>query len=191
MPYCSRLVGGLPLYVVLVFLKFAKFSKLSSLLVTFKLLVSEPNRQMPCGNLHVLPPILVSELASPLWPVLLLFHYVPAWPSTPWLQQQVVIHQVGWWACLSLFRFGIILPLSLLAALVLLEWPDLFSLDTSALRFFTSSWGGLMAVYRSMLSYYLVEGRLVYRSTCSVSVIFAVVRLVMEAQSSAEAFFSL
>ena len=38
MPHCSRLVGGLPLHVVLVLLKFAKFSKLSSLLVQFKLL---------------------------------------------------------------------------------------------------------------------------------------------------------
>ena len=36
MPYCSGLVGGLPLHVVLVLLKFAKFPKLSSLLVTFK-----------------------------------------------------------------------------------------------------------------------------------------------------------
>ena len=43
MPYCSRLVGGLPLHVVLFLLKFAKFSKLSSLLVTFKVLVSDPN----------------------------------------------------------------------------------------------------------------------------------------------------
>ena len=39
MPYCSRLVGGLTLHVVLAFLKFAKCPKLFSLLVKFKLLV--------------------------------------------------------------------------------------------------------------------------------------------------------
>ena len=55
-----------PLHVVLVFLKFTKFSKLSSLLVTFKLLVSDPNCQRTCGNPSMLPPILIVSVASVL-----------------------------------------------------------------------------------------------------------------------------
>ena len=65
MPYCSRLVGRLPLHVFLVLLKFAKCSKLSSLLVQVKLLVGEPNHQMTCGNPKVIPPNLVVAAASP------------------------------------------------------------------------------------------------------------------------------
>ena len=77
MPYCSRIVGGLLLHVLLVLLKFAKFSKLSSLLVTFKLLVGEPRHERPCGNTNVLNPILVIAVAYALWTGLLLFQSAP------------------------------------------------------------------------------------------------------------------
>ena len=75
MPYYSRLVGGLLLYLVLVLLKFTECSKLSSLLVQFKLLVGEPSHQSPCGKLNVLPPNLVVAVASALWTGLLFLHY--------------------------------------------------------------------------------------------------------------------
>ena len=87
MPYCSGLVGGLPLHVVLVLLKFAKFSKLNSLLVTFKSIVSDPNRKRPCVKPNVMPPILVVTMSYALWRGLLLLNYVPEWPPTPWPQQ--------------------------------------------------------------------------------------------------------
>ena len=64
MQYCYRLVGGWPLHVFLVWIKFAKFSKLSSLLVTFKVLVLDPNRQRPCGKPKVLTTDLVVAVAS-------------------------------------------------------------------------------------------------------------------------------
>ena len=87
MPYCSRLVGGLPLHVVLVLLEFAKCSKLSSLLVQVKLLVGEPNHQMTCGKPKVIPPNLVVAAAYALWPGLLLLQYAPEWPPAPCLQK--------------------------------------------------------------------------------------------------------
>ena len=77
MPYCYRLVGGLPLHVVLVLLKFAKCSKLSSLLVKFKLLVGDPNLQRPCGKPKVMPPNLVVAVASELWPGLFFLRSAP------------------------------------------------------------------------------------------------------------------
>ena len=83
MPYCSRLVHGLPLHVVLVFLKFAKCSKLSSLLVKFKLLVGDPNHQRPCGRTKVLPLNLVVSMASALCTGLLLLHSAPGCPPAP------------------------------------------------------------------------------------------------------------
>ena len=87
MPYCSGLVVMLPLNVFLVWLKFAKISKLSSLLVIFKLLVLDPNRQRPCVKPNVMPPILVVTMSYALWRGLLLLNYVPEWPPTPWPQQ--------------------------------------------------------------------------------------------------------
>ena len=92
MPYCYRLVGGLPLYVVLVFLKFAKCSNLSPLLVKFKLIVGDLNRQRPCGRPKVLTPNLVVDVASALWPGFLFLHSAPGWPPAPWIQQYVVLH---------------------------------------------------------------------------------------------------
>ena len=73
MPYCSKLVGGFPLHVVLVLIKFSKCPKLSSLLVPFKILVVKPNRQRPCGKPNVPPNNLVVAVDSALWPRLLLF----------------------------------------------------------------------------------------------------------------------
>ena len=87
MPYCSRLVGGLPIHVVLVLLKFAKCSELSSLLVQVKLLVGDPNHQRNCGNPNVLPPNLIVYVASALWPGLLFFQSDHEWPPAPWLQK--------------------------------------------------------------------------------------------------------
>ena len=71
MPYCSMLFDWLPLHLVLVLLKFAKCSKLSSLLVQFKLIVGYTNRQKPFGRPKVLPPNLVSTVASAFCPGLL------------------------------------------------------------------------------------------------------------------------
>ena len=92
MPYCSRLVGWLPLHVVLVFIKNSKCSKLSSLLVEFKLLVEDPNRQRRCVRPKVQHPNLVVYVVSTLWPGLLFLHSDPGWPSDPCLQQYVVLH---------------------------------------------------------------------------------------------------
>ena len=83
MPYCSRLVDGWPLHVFLFWLKIAKFSKLSSLLVTFKVLLFYPNRQKPCLKPKVLPPNLVVALALDLWPGLLCLKSAPACPPEP------------------------------------------------------------------------------------------------------------
>ena len=112
MPYCSRLVCGWTLHVFLVCIKFTKFSKLSSLLVVFKVLVLDPNRQRPCCKLKVMPPKLVVAVASDLWTGLLFLQLSPAWPPAPWLQQYVVLHQVVWCSCSSLFHLGNILPMS-------------------------------------------------------------------------------
>ena len=87
MPYCSRLVGGMPLHLVLVFLKLAKYSKLISILVKFTLLVGDPNHHSTCGKPNVLPPNLVDYVASALWTGLLCFHSAPGWPPAPWLQK--------------------------------------------------------------------------------------------------------
>ena len=87
MPYCSRLVGGLPLHAVLVFPKLATFSKLSSLLVPFKLLVGNHSHQKTCGKPDMLPPILIVAVASALWPGILFLQSAPAWPTTTWIQQ--------------------------------------------------------------------------------------------------------
>ena len=140
MPYYSRLVGGLPLHVVLDLLKFAKFYNLSSLLVKFKLLVGGPNCQRPFGKTKVLPPNLVFAVASDLWPGLLLSNSDHVWPPAPWLQQYVVLHQVGWWVCPSLLHLGTNMTFSLLAAPAppLPEWPDFFSIYSSAFRFLSS-----------------------------------------------------
>ena len=76
-PYCSSLVGGWPLHVFLVWLKFAKFSKLSSLLVTFMLLVCDPNLQRPCGSPKVMLPDLFVAIALSLWTEFLLLRSSP------------------------------------------------------------------------------------------------------------------
>ena len=77
MTFFSRLVGGWPLHVFLVWLNFAKFSKLSSLCVTFILLVGYPSHQITCGKPKVLLPNLVVAAALALWPGLLIFHSAP------------------------------------------------------------------------------------------------------------------
>ena len=87
MKYWSGLVGGLTLHVVLVFLKFAKCSKLSLLLVSFKLLVGDPDRQRPYGKPTFLPPNLVASVAYSLYPGLFCLHSSPVWPPSQWLQQ--------------------------------------------------------------------------------------------------------
>ena len=83
MSYWPSLVYGLLLHVVLFFLKLAKCYKLSSLLVKFKVLVWEPNRQRPCGKPNVLPPNLVVSVSSALWTGRLCFHSAPGWPPSP------------------------------------------------------------------------------------------------------------
>ena len=85
MPYCSRLVGGLPLHVVVVLLKFDKCSKLSSLLVKFRLLVGDPNCQRPCGKPKVLPPNLVVSVAWALCQslVITIYYCMDACPMAP------------------------------------------------------------------------------------------------------------
>ena len=144
MPNCSRLVGGLPLHVVLVLLNFAKCSKLSSLLVKCKLQLGDPNRQSSCGKPKLLPTNIVFAVASDLWPGLLFLNSAPGWPTTPWPQQYMVLHQVGWWDFPSLFHLGTTLPVSLLAAAAPPEWPDFLRLYSSAFRFLStpgcSSW---------------------------------------------------
>ena len=87
MTYCSRLVGGLLLHVVLVLLEFAKCSKLSSLLDKFKVLVGGPNRKRLCGKTNMLPPNTAVAVASTLWTGLLLLYSTPGWLPSPWLQQ--------------------------------------------------------------------------------------------------------
>ena len=77
MLYCSRLVGGLPLHLILVLLKNSKCLKLSSLLGKFKLLVEEINFQRPCGRPKVMPPNLVVSVALELGPVLLVLYSDP------------------------------------------------------------------------------------------------------------------
>ena len=157
---------------------------LSSLLVVFKVLVLDPNRQRPCCKLKVMPPKLVVAVASDLWTGLLFLQLSPAWPPAPWLQQYVVLHQVGWWASPSLFHLGSILPLSLLAAPAPPEWSDLFRLATSALRLLTPPCRFFMAVYSAMLYASLVERRLAYSTTCLFRVLFAVVRFLTAVRSS-------
>ena len=85
MPYCSGLVGGWLLHVFLFWPKSAKFSKLSSLWVTFILLVGDLNRQRPCGNPKVLPPDLFVAVSSVLWPEILLLNSSPVWPPDTWI----------------------------------------------------------------------------------------------------------
>ena len=87
MTYCSRLVGGLLLHVVLVLLEFAKCSKLSSLLDKFKVLVGGPNRKRLCGKTNMLPPNTAVAVASTLWTGLLFLYSTPGWLPSPWLQQ--------------------------------------------------------------------------------------------------------
>ena len=86
MLYCYRLVGGMPLHVVLVLLKISKSYRLSSLLVQFKLLLGNPNRQRPCGKPNVLPPNLAVAVASALWTGLLFLQYDPGCLPSLWLQ---------------------------------------------------------------------------------------------------------
>ena len=128
MPYCSRLVGGLPLHLVLVLLKFAKCSKLSSSLVKFKLLVGYPNHQRPCVRPKVLPTNIVVALDSALCPSLLFLQYSPGCTPAPWLQQYVVFRQLGWWDCTSFSHLGTIIPLYVLAAPAPPEWPNFLRL---------------------------------------------------------------
>ena len=132
MLYCSRLVGGSTLHIFLVWLKFAKFYKLSSLCVKFKLLGGYPNHQRPCGNKKVLPTNIVVTVTSDLWPGLLFLKSSSTCPTTPRIQKYVVLHQVGWWACPSVFHFGSDLPLSLLVELAPSEWYDLLRLANLA-----------------------------------------------------------
>ena len=187
MPYYSRLVDGYPLHVVLVLLKFAKYSKLISLLVKFKLLAGEPNRQRPCGKPKVLPPNIVVDLYSALWPGLLFLHCALGWLPAPWLQEYVVLHQVGCWNWPYFPHLGTILPLYLLAAPAPPEWPNFMRMHILDLRFLSPPWRFLMALCSAMLSGSLAERRLAYKTTCSVRVLFDVVRLVTAAQSSAVA----
>ena len=77
MLYFSRLVGRCLLHVLLVWIRFAKISKLSSLCVTFILLVGGHNRQRPCGKPNVIPPDLVVAVDPALWPGLLFLNYAP------------------------------------------------------------------------------------------------------------------
>ena len=172
MMYCYRLVGGLPLHVDLFLLKFAKLSKLRSLLVQFKLLVGDPNCQRPCGKPKLLPPDLVVAVPSSLWSGILFLHFSPGSLPAPWLQQYVVIHQMGWWCCPSFLHLGTILPLSFLEAPAPSEWTDLLRLYISAFRFLSSPWRFHMVVCSVMLSASLVERQLAYSATCSVRVIF-------------------
>ena len=81
MLYCSSSVCGMLLNIVLVTQKNSKGSKLISLIVKFKLLIGDTNRQRPCGNPNVLSPNLVVAVASDFWPVLLLFQSAPGWPT--------------------------------------------------------------------------------------------------------------
>ena len=115
MLYYSRLVGGCLIHVLLVWINVSNFFKLSPLCVTFKLIVKDSNRQMPCGKPKVVPPYLVVAVASELWPGILFLQSGPVFPPAPWLQQYVILHQVGWWYFFSLFRFGSGILLSLLA----------------------------------------------------------------------------
>ena len=87
MTYCSRLVGGLTLHVVLVMLKFAKISKISSFLVLFKLLVGGPNRQSPSGKTNMLRPKLIVAVDSALWTGLLFLQSAAEGTPDSWLHQ--------------------------------------------------------------------------------------------------------
>ena len=158
--------------------------KLSSLLVKFKLLVGDPNRQRLFVRKKLMPLGLVVAVASALWPGLLLLRSDPLYLPAPWLQQYVVLHQVGWWDFPSFFRGCTVLLLDFLVAPVPPEWPDFLILYISDFRFFSSPWSFLKSIFRSMLSASLVGMRLAYRATCSVSVLLAVVRLVSAALSS-------
>ena len=63
MPKLSRLVGWLPLHA---FLFLLSFYKLRSSSLTLLLLVSDPNRQRPCGSPKVPDSILVVAVALTL-----------------------------------------------------------------------------------------------------------------------------
>ena len=76
-PHYSRLVCGWPLHVFLVWLSFAKFYKLSSLCVTFMVLLGVPNRHRLYVRTKVLPTDLVVEVASALWPGFLILYSAP------------------------------------------------------------------------------------------------------------------
>ena len=114
----------------------------------------------------MLPPNLVVDVVSDLCPGLLFLHYAPGWPPTPRLQQQVVLHQVGWWDCPSLLHLVNNLLLSLLAAVAPLEWPEFLRLSTSDFRFLSYPWRFLMAVCSAMFSASLAERRLAYIANC-------------------------
>ena len=167
---------------------FIEFSRLSSLCITFKLPVGYPNRQRPHCTPKVLPPNLVVTVALALWSGFLLLHSDPDWPPSTWLQHYGVLHQIGWWACPSLFHFGSGFPLLCWFSMAPPEWPYLFRVSTSSLRFFTSPYRFFIAVCSALLSASLVERQLVYSATFYVSMIFAVFRLVTVAPSSAVAY---
>ena len=50
------------------------------MLIKFKVLALDPNRQRTCVNPKVLPPNLVIVVASDFFPGLLFLHSAPAWP---------------------------------------------------------------------------------------------------------------
>ena len=100
------------LYVFLVLLKFAE---LRSLYVTLLLLLLDPNRQMPCGGLKLLCTNLVVSVSLDFRNYFLHFYYDLPWIPSPWLQNYVVMHKLGWWDCYSLFHLVYGTTLNMLA----------------------------------------------------------------------------
>ena len=64
----------------------------------------------------MLPPEFVVVVELAVWLDLLFLDSAPVRSTAPWLQEYVVLHQVGWWACSYLFHFDSSLPMYFLAA---------------------------------------------------------------------------
>ena len=64
----------------------------------------------------MLPPEFVVVVELAVWLDLLFLDSAPVRSTAPWLQEYVVLHQVGWWACSYLFHFDSSLSMYLLAA---------------------------------------------------------------------------
>ena len=106
-------------------------------------------------------------VVSSLCYVFLLLQSTLVFHPAPWLQQYVVLHQLGWWSFPYLVHFGSVISLSLVVAPSLPEWPFLYRLATSDLMFIPPPCRLFVSVYSATMSASLVDRQLAYIATCS------------------------